>query len=195
MRQALAPQGQGLEHVQARAHAAVHQHRQVAADRLGDGGQGADGGGRAVELAPAVVGDHDPLDAAADRLARVLGIEHALEHDRTWPALAHPGDVAPGDRWVEVAADPAPEVAEALQSPAAAATLPRVCGRPPRLHVRRASRDGPGRRRPGAGASAACVADHAVARVAIARAGHRQVDGEQQHRTRRPRGPAPAPRP
>ena len=54
---------QRLEHVLPGAHAAVEQHLDAVADRVGDARQRRDGRGRAVELAAAVVGHHDAVGA------------------------------------------------------------------------------------------------------------------------------------
>ena len=62
-----------------------------------------------------MVGDDDPIDAAPDRLAGVLQIEHAFEHQGPGPAFAHPIDILPGDRRIEVAPDPAPELIEGFE--------------------------------------------------------------------------------
>ncbi len=72
-------EGERLEDVGARAHAAVEQHRQVVADRVGDRGQRVERGDLAIDLAATVVGDHDAVDPALARRARVVGVEDALD--------------------------------------------------------------------------------------------------------------------
>ena len=53
---------------------------------------------RAVDLAAAVVGDHDPVDAVLDRERRVARVLDALEVDRQAGALAQVVEVLPGER-------------------------------------------------------------------------------------------------
>src|SRR5215469_8164519 len=48
-----------------------------------------------IELASAVVGNHNPLSAGVDGLARVFGGEDAFDDDRTFPEIANPSDVVP----------------------------------------------------------------------------------------------------
>ena len=55
---------QRLDDIDAAPEAAVDQHRRLALDRLDHSRQRADRGDRAVELAPAMVGDDDPVGAA-----------------------------------------------------------------------------------------------------------------------------------
>ena len=54
--------------------------------------------GRAVDLAAAVVGDDDPVDALVDRAAGVVGVQDALEQDRQLRALAQERQVLPRQR-------------------------------------------------------------------------------------------------
>jgi hypothetical protein len=108
-------EGQRLDHVEAAAHAAVHQHFEPVADGIGDARQGGDAGGDAVELAAAVVGDDDAVDAGLGGFARVLDVEDALQHDPAWPVLAHPGQVLPGHARVELAVHPGLEFGQAAR--------------------------------------------------------------------------------
>ena len=64
--------------------------------------QRADRGDRAVELAAAVIGDDDCVGAAVHRLARFVGMQQALDHERPAPLPAQPFDVAPADVRVEL---------------------------------------------------------------------------------------------
>ncbi len=82
---AVRAQGEHAYHVQAGADAGIRQDRQVALHGVGDGRQGPGRGEHAIELAPAVVGDHDAVRAEAHRLAGVLRVENALEHKVRWP--------------------------------------------------------------------------------------------------------------
>jgi hypothetical protein len=70
-------EGEGLDHVGARAHAGVEQDRGVIGG-LDDVGQTVEGGQTAVCLAAAVVGAVDAVDAAVDRAAGVVGVQDAL---------------------------------------------------------------------------------------------------------------------
>ncbi len=123
----------------------------------------------------------DALDAGVHRPSGVLGVEHTLQHQRTVPVLAHPGEVVPRHARVELAVDPlleAPgvpparhrllEVAEGVRLPAE-----RHVAHP--LRVRREV-DGLPQLLP-----ERHLADHAVAVVAVAGAHHREVHGEHQH--------------
>ena len=69
---AVSAEADRLEHVLTGADAAVEMHLDVAADRIDDLRQGADRRTRAVELAPAVIGDDDRVGAGFRRHARIL---------------------------------------------------------------------------------------------------------------------------
>ncbi len=86
-----------LEDVGAGADAAVEQHGELVAHRLAHARQRVERADRAVDLATAVVGDDQPVDAGVEREPRVLGVEDALEHDRQLGLLAQPCKVGPGD--------------------------------------------------------------------------------------------------
>ncbi len=90
-------EGHGPHHVGAGADAAVHQHRQAVAHRIGDGRKRLDRGQRPVELPPAVVGDDQAVGADLDALAGVVGVENLLDDDGALPPLADPGQVGPGE--------------------------------------------------------------------------------------------------
>ena len=91
-----------LDDIDAAAEAAVDQDRRPPADRVDDARQGADRSDRAVKLAPAVIGDNDPVGAAIDRFPRVVRMQKAFENERPAPLLAHGVDVAPADVGVEL---------------------------------------------------------------------------------------------
>lgn len=78
------------------AHGAQHRHRL---------GEDLDAGARELELAAAVVREHDALDAALGGLDDVLDALHALEHDGHLGDGAEPGDVGPGERGVDEGGD------------------------------------------------------------------------------------------
>ncbi len=65
-----------------------------------------DGGRRAVQLAPAVVADHDGVGAVLHGQARVLLDHDALEDQLAAPLLLHPGHVGPGQARVELLVGP-----------------------------------------------------------------------------------------
>src|SRR5690606_26941225 len=77
-----------------------------------NGRQGAGTGQHTIELATAVVGDHDAIGAKADRIARVVRVKNALDHHGAIPELAGPFQVLPADRRVEVGAQPADVVGQ-----------------------------------------------------------------------------------
>ena len=62
-----------------------------------------------VELAPAVVRDHDRVRSGINDRPRVLDGLDPLDHDRAVPCIPHPGEVRNGDRRVE---DPVDEVGD-----------------------------------------------------------------------------------
>src|ERR1051325_1400754 len=122
-----------------------------------------------------MVGDDDSVGAEPDPLARVLGVEDALDDQRPVPVRADPADVGPGDRGIEIAPDPADiivepagilqhrkEVAEAVR-PAPDADVP-----------------GPARMAEDLAEASPAPAHQPGMDVAVARARHRQVDGEHQ---------------
>src|SRR5690348_9886015 len=90
------------QHVLSRADAAIHPHLDARAHGIGDRGQRADRGGRAVELAAAVVGDDERVGAGVRREPRVLDVHDPLEDELAAPALLHPLDVGPRQARVEL---------------------------------------------------------------------------------------------
>src|SRR6201999_1301997 len=78
----------------------------LAADSIDDLGQRADSRGHGVELATAVVGDDDAVNARLDRPPCVLRVEDPLHEQPPAPVLTDPGDVIPGDAGVELGVHP-----------------------------------------------------------------------------------------
>ena len=70
-------------------------------------GQDRRGRRRAVELAPAVVGDEDRVGAGADRHLRILDVHDALDDQLARPQRAHPFERLQVERAVELAFAPA----------------------------------------------------------------------------------------
>ena len=180
--------------VEAGANAAVGKHGHAVADRVGDRRQRASGRRHAVELAAAVVGDDDAVGAESAAATRILGVENALDDQRTAPLArmkSRSRQVTVGSKLLRIQAK---KSSSPVFLPSTGATLPRLCGRPrmPTSHAhagrisacqaRRSAAEQPGR------------ASEAGAIVAIARAGHRHVDGEHQRRALRRRAPARADR-
>src|ERR1700733_14057353 len=93
---------QRLDDIDSTPEAAVDEHRRPAADRLDHTGKRADRGDRPVELAPAMIGDDDPVGAAFDRLARFTGVQQTLDQERPAPLPAQPFDIAPADIRVQL---------------------------------------------------------------------------------------------
>ena len=93
---------QRLDDINPAPKAAVDKHRRFAADRLDNAGQRPDRGDRAVELAPAMIGDDDPVGAALHRLARLVRMQNAFEDERPAPKVAQPVDVMPADVRIEL---------------------------------------------------------------------------------------------
>lgn len=99
-------EGDGLEHVLPGTDAAVEPDLDALAHRLDDRRQRADGRGRTVQLASAMVADDQRIGAGVGGQPRVLGIEDALEHQLAAPAAFDPFDVAPVQPRVELAGGP-----------------------------------------------------------------------------------------
>src|SRR3546814_13837231 len=68
---------------------------------------------RSVELAPAMVRHDDAVGADRRRLARILGVQYALDDERAVPRGANPVEILPLDRRVELGTEPAPIIIEA----------------------------------------------------------------------------------
>lgn len=99
-------EGDGLEHVLPGTDAAVEPDLDALAHRLDDRRQRADGRGRAVQLASAMVADDQRIGAGVGGQPRILGIENALEYQLAAPAPLDPFDVAPVQPRVELAGGP-----------------------------------------------------------------------------------------
>ena len=100
-----APRARGLEHP--RQHAAVHQHWS-ARPRPGRWRATYGGGGHAVELAPAVVGDDDAVRAHLHGGLGVLHVQNALEQQAA-PATGRAASRCPAtSRWGRTARPPRP---------------------------------------------------------------------------------------
>src|SRR5690606_19240653 len=59
-----------------------------------------------------MVRHHDAIDTLLHRLARIFGIEDALDDQRPRPFLADEIKILPRDRWIEIAAQPVEEIIE-----------------------------------------------------------------------------------
>jgi hypothetical protein len=96
--QDFAPSASRAHHVHAGADAAVEHDLDLRADGVDDFRQHLDRGRRAVELAAAMVGDHDRLRAGLGGELGVLDVEDALEDQLARPDAADPVDVFPVQR-------------------------------------------------------------------------------------------------
>ena len=140
------------------------------------GATSANGGGRAVELAAAVVRQRDRVDAGVGREHRVVDGLDALEHDRAVPHRAQPVDVVPRQRGIELGVDVVRErdrrraVADVAADDVGEADRLAAHERPRPRRVQRAVDD---RARPDGRRQR-----EAAAHVALAPAEHRGVDGE-----------------
>ena len=85
----------GAGHVHARTHAAVEDKRRTRADRRADRRQRIDGGGQGVDLAPAMIGDEQAVNAHGDRALRIGGMQHAFQYERAFPCVTIFGDLVP----------------------------------------------------------------------------------------------------
>ena len=89
------PQAQRLHHIAAPPDAALDQDLGPPADSPGDSGQRVQGAHGEVQLPPAVVRHHHAVRAEPDRTFGVIGVQDALDEERTVPVLAHPREVVP----------------------------------------------------------------------------------------------------
>ena len=88
-------QRHGLEHIAATADAAVHHHRCAVAHAVHHRGQHLQRGDHAIELAAAVVADHDALRANIGGHHGVFFVEDAFDDEVAIPALANALDMLP----------------------------------------------------------------------------------------------------
>ena len=162
---------QRLDDVDAAAKAAVDQDRRPPAGRLDHARQRQDRCDCAVKLAAAVVGDDDSVSAAADRFARVVRVQEALDEERPAPLLAQTVDVTPTNVGIELLVHQRAEgddrgpfavIDEGRRRRLRHAHEPAR----PAQEVEHAARTPPQRKR------------HAVAGVAVAARHHLIVDGE-----------------
>src|SRR5262249_3079797 len=94
-----------FEHVTAPRNAAIADDLDAIPDRIDDLGELVERRPPAIELTPAVVGDHDRARADVDGPARVLDRHHALETDRAAPFAANALGCAPVERLIEHGAE------------------------------------------------------------------------------------------
>ena len=92
---AVAPSARGLHDVGAAQESAVDQDLGAARHRLDHLRQHVDAPAAVVELASAVVGDVDHVDAHVAREHRVLAGRDALEHQRDVETVPHPASPRP----------------------------------------------------------------------------------------------------
>ena len=112
---------EGAEHVDAAAHAAIDEHGRAFADRGNDVRQRRRCRRCAIELATAMVRHDHGVGPGIDRLAGVVGIEQAFQHDPARPACAQPRKIGPGHGRVELRID---EATEGVEIARALATRP-----------------------------------------------------------------------
>ncbi len=107
---ALRPQGHGFQHVLAGANAAVHPNFHLVPHGVHDGWKRADGGQRAVQLPPAVVGHDDGIRPHAHGHLRVFHIQDAFQNHLAVPLRDQPFDGLPIQRRVKLFCRPCPQV-------------------------------------------------------------------------------------
>ena len=173
----LGTQGEHAHHVEPGANARIHQHGQVIAHRFGNRRQRLGRGEHPVELAAAMVGDHDAVGPETHRVLGVLRVEDALDDHRAFPEFADPFQVFPTDRRVEVVGQPANVVLQVGGFAQVFGDIAQVVGAAHQAHI-----EGPLRlghclqhaplRRVGAG--------HTGVSVTVACARCRHVNGEHQ---------------
>ena len=124
-----------------------------------------------------MVGDDDAVGAKAHGVLGVLGVQDALDDHGPLPEGAYPFEVLPGNGGIEVGAQPADVVGQARGAAPVGRDVAQVMRAAQQAHVH-----GPGRvrdRLPVA-AHGGIRAAHARMRIAVARAGHGHVHGEDQ---------------
>lgn len=174
---AIGAQGQHAEHVGAGAHTAIGEDGHLPFHRFGDRGQRLRAGHGAVQLAAAVVRDHDAVGAQLQRVARVVRVEDALDDQLALPLVADPLQVLPGDAGVEVLAQPADVVGQASGVAPIGGDVAEIVGAAVQADV-----PGPARvqHRLQHTAPGAVGAAHAAVEVAVAVTGDGHVDREDQ---------------
>ena len=91
-------QRERAEDVGAGANAAVQHYRDTPPDGLDDRRERIHRRDRAVDLAPAVVGDDDPVHPVLDGRDGVCGVQDPLEEDRQSCSVPQECEVVPGQR-------------------------------------------------------------------------------------------------
>ncbi|MNF84313.1 hypothetical protein D3C84_666670 [compost metagenome] len=81
----------------AAAYPAVEDHFELIADRIDDVGDQLDGGGAAVELATAMVGNNQPGNPGRGGIAGIADRLQSLDHKRLAPVLLQAFNSFPGD--------------------------------------------------------------------------------------------------
>ena len=124
-----------------------------------------------------MVRHHDGVGAELDRGPGVIGVEDALQDQLARPDLLDPLDVLPGQRRIELVADPFGELVDVVHALHVAGEIAEG--------LALALEDAPGPGRLGRHVDDVLEADfrrhrHAVLDVAVALAEHLQVDGEHQ---------------
>ena len=90
-----APKRQRLEDIGAAADAAIEEHRHLALHRRDHFRQRIERADAAIDLAAAMVGDHDAVIAFAHRLRGVVGAHDAFENDGKFRPRSDLGDAFP----------------------------------------------------------------------------------------------------
>src|SRR5262249_59738304 len=97
------PAGERAHHVLAGTDAAVEHHLDYVADRIHHLRQCRDRGGRAVELTPTVIGDHERAGPCLGGSSGILDVENAFENELARPQAAYPLDILPVQCRIELA--------------------------------------------------------------------------------------------
>src|SRR5438445_9705127 len=99
---ALGAEAERFQHILAGADTAVHMDFYSVADRVRNLFQRHDRGRRTIELAPAMVGNHDRVRAGLGRHQRILLVEDAFQDQLAAPAFLDPVDVLPRQLRIEL---------------------------------------------------------------------------------------------
>src|SRR5699024_6343366 len=128
-----------------------------------------------IELSATVVRYHDSVRPEAYRIARILWIKNSLDDHRTFPEFPNPFHILPGNRRIEILAQPANVILQA-------GLLAQIPG-----HVAQVMRSSPQTDIPGPARVKYCLQvatdggvwpAHARMRIPVTRARHRQIHRE-----------------
>ena len=124
-----------------------------------------------------MVGDDDAVGTETHGILGVFRVENALDDHRPVPEIANPLQVFPGDRGVEIVAQPADIVGQVGRVAAISGDVAQIVRPTEQAHIQRPGRMGHGLQYASQGRVRAA---HAGVGIAVASAGHGHVHGKYQ---------------